>query len=286
MTETPKFRWNQTRKVNQCWRFATVQTCIALGKSKLRVWTLHRLGLPSIPCMFKRRPEVQFPPKLIADLKQSFPSPSQIQAFTWPLAMQGKDHLHTPEISGPEPNKQRCYLPAAGIHVISSPDSKWSVLFCPLNSSHVSSHAGCDWHCRYREWQNIGVSAASFQLLGRPFSPLEPDPRFEKGLSCSCSCCHCIAHHAFTFHPSRFLTLTLVNCQMNQSNRAQVNFITQAGQGVQNNILVECTIDPFRAHKLTVELFDTPAWVVSYVAWPASWIRVALWSSLDCCKMV
>lgn len=34
---------------------------------------------------------VQFPPKLIADLKQSFPSPSQIQAFTWPLAMQGKD---------------------------------------------------------------------------------------------------------------------------------------------------------------------------------------------------
>ncbi|CAK9097005.1 DEAD-box ATP-dependent RNA helicase 46 [Durusdinium trenchii] len=34
---------------------------------------------------------VQFPPKLIADLKQSFPSPSQIQAFTWPLALQGKD---------------------------------------------------------------------------------------------------------------------------------------------------------------------------------------------------
>ena len=37
------------------------------------------------------RSQVQFPPKLIGDLKQSFPAPSQIQAFTWPLACHGKD---------------------------------------------------------------------------------------------------------------------------------------------------------------------------------------------------
>jgi hypothetical protein len=84
------------------------QLALHLEKSKLHVWTPDRLGLPGIawhPRVEKTSPEVQFPPKLIADLKQSFPSPSQIQAFTWPLAMQGKDHLHTPEISEPEQNQ-------------------------------------------------------------------------------------------------------------------------------------------------------------------------------------
>jgi len=32
-----------------------------------------------------------FPQKLIDELKKSFPAPSQIQAFTWPLALYGKD---------------------------------------------------------------------------------------------------------------------------------------------------------------------------------------------------
>ena len=36
--------------------------------------------------------EVQFfPQQLIDELKKSFPAPSQIQAFTWPLALYGKD---------------------------------------------------------------------------------------------------------------------------------------------------------------------------------------------------
>jgi len=34
---------------------------------------------------------VHFPPPLLAELKKSFPAPSQIQSFTWPLAMMGKD---------------------------------------------------------------------------------------------------------------------------------------------------------------------------------------------------
>ena len=33
---------------------------------------------------------MQFPPKLLAELKQKFPKPSQIQALTWPLALHGK----------------------------------------------------------------------------------------------------------------------------------------------------------------------------------------------------
>lgn len=45
---------------------------------------------------------------------------------------------------------------------------------CPLSSHVLSSNAGCDWHCRYREWQNFGVSVASFQLLGRLFLPWNP----------------------------------------------------------------------------------------------------------------
>jgi len=32
-----------------------------------------------------------FPPPLLAELKKAFPAPSQIQSFTWPLALYGKD---------------------------------------------------------------------------------------------------------------------------------------------------------------------------------------------------
>lgn len=133
------------------------QLALRLEKSKLHGppigWDWDCLASPC-----STSPEVQFPPKLIADLKQSFPSPSQIQAFTWPLAMQGKDHFNEGAIFQPRIFKSRFEVkcPFSG---------------CPLSSHVLSSNAGCDWHCRYREWQNFGVSVASFQLLGRLFLP-------------------------------------------------------------------------------------------------------------------
>lgn len=68
--------------------------------------------------------QVQFPPKLIGDLKQSFPAPSQIQAFTWPLACHGKDGRFSGQWSG------------------------WKWTRCPVGNQR----AGCHWHRSYGEW--------------------------------------------------------------------------------------------------------------------------------------
>ena len=118
------------------------QLALHLEKSKLHVWTPDRLGLPGIawhPRVEKTSPEVQFPPKLIADLKQSFPSPSQIQAFTWPLAMQGKDHLPLKSQGRNKINEAAIFHPHIQVQVRSEVSFFWlsTVLSCPLQQCRM-----------------------------------------------------------------------------------------------------------------------------------------------------
>lgn len=148
------------------------QLALHLEKSKLHVWTPDRLGLPGIPVLKRRHLRFNFLPSLSRTWSNRSRHPRRSKPLhgRWqcrgrtiytPLKSQSRNKINEGAIFQPRIFKSRFEVkcPFSG---------------CPLSSHVLSSNAGCDWHCRYREWQNFGVSVASFQLLGRLFLPWNP----------------------------------------------------------------------------------------------------------------